>query len=94
MTEVNFFQSWAFWFLAGIVVGFIAGFVLAIILAASGRASRMEEEIEDNLFSYQTYNKTPIKENVGDEFYHRIAKFKNNWKPEIEIATQGKPEDG
>ena len=39
----EFTQSWAFWFLAGIIVGFIAGFVLAIIIAGSGRASRAEE---------------------------------------------------
>jgi len=57
MAETNFFQSWAFWFLVGIAVGFIAGFALAIILAASGKASRMEEKIEDDLYSYQIHNK-------------------------------------
>ena len=45
MTEANFFQSWAFWFLVGIVIGFVAGFLLAAILAASSKASRMEETL-------------------------------------------------
>ena len=49
MTEINFFQSWAFWFLAGIIVGFALGFILAIIIAASGKGSRMKEKIEDSI---------------------------------------------
>jgi len=73
MIETNFFQSWAFWLLAGIVIGFIVGFALAIILAASSRASRMEERMSD------------------DKFYHHIAKFKNNWKPEIEMVGYKPP---
>ena len=45
MPEVNFFQSWAFWFLAGIVIGFAAGFALTIIIAAGSRRSRAEAEL-------------------------------------------------
>ena len=48
MTETNFFQSWAFTFIIGVIC-FAAGFALAIILAASGKASRMEEKIEDSI---------------------------------------------
>jgi len=50
MPETNFFQSWAFWFLAGIVIGFALGFILAIIMAASSKGSRMEEKIEKDVF--------------------------------------------
>lgn len=46
---LEFTQSWAFWFLI-IAVSFAAGFVLAIIIAGSGRASRMEEKIEKDIF--------------------------------------------
>ena len=47
MQETNFFQSWAFWFLAGIVVGFAAGFALAIIIAAGSNRSKAEERISE-----------------------------------------------
>jgi len=61
MTETNFFQSWAFWLLAGIVIGFIAGFALAIIMAASGRASRMEEKMV-----YDAYEKEKRRRDKPD----------------------------
>lgn len=71
----EFTQSWAFWFLV-VVISFAAGFVLAIIIAGSSKGSRMEER--------STFKS-------DDEFYNHIAKFKNYWKPEIEIVTQNNP---
>jgi gas vesicle protein len=46
---IDFFHSWAFAFIIGCFVGGAIGFIGAAILAASGRASRMEEKIEDRL---------------------------------------------
>jgi len=42
----EFTQSWAFWFLV-VIISFAAGFLLAAILVASGKTSRMEEEMEE-----------------------------------------------
>ena len=49
MTEINFFQSWAFAFIIGCFVGGAIGFFVAAILAASGKVVGMEEETEDSI---------------------------------------------
>jgi len=58
----EFTESWAFWFLVGIVVGFI----LAIILAASGKASRIEERdiFRDDVPPYETPKEVAEKEKM------------------------------
>jgi len=45
----EFTYSWAFAFIVGCFVGGLIGFVLTIICAASGKASRVEEKIEQDL---------------------------------------------
>ena len=88
MTETNFFQSWAFWFLVGIVVGFVAGFILAIILAASSKASRMEEELDKEILAFKSKDVQPYKDFNDAKDTHMtitrvMGKVKNHFrKPE------------
>ncbi len=49
MTE--FFHSWAFAFILGCFAGGMVGFFVAALCAVSGRASRMEEEIEAEIMT-------------------------------------------
>ena len=82
MTEVNFFQSWAFTFIVGVVC-FAAGFALAIIIAGGGKGSKMEEKM-------MGHNPPPKKSRRPN----KPTPSPPPRKPlRIEILTQGKPED-
>ena len=83
----EFTQSWAFIFIVGVIC-FAAGFILAIILAASGRASRMEEKMEKDVFRADVPPfETP--EEITEREKRKIAYLKERGL----IATKGKPED-
>lgn len=73
---------WIGFIIGGFICGFI-GFLGAAILAASGRASRMEEKIEEDLASL------PLEIRVKNHF--KSVGYKPPSK--VEIATKGKPKD-
>jgi len=43
---MNFFQSWAFYFLAGLFIGTMFGFFVAALCASSSKISKKEKEIQ------------------------------------------------
>ena len=90
MTEVNFFQSWAFAFIAGCFVGGLIVFIVTIIVAAGSRRSRAEERIEATRRvdarrrSDSAIYEATERERMRRGEYQLVG---------IKIATQGKPED-
>jgi len=71
----DFFHSWAFAFIIGCFVGVCFGFLGAAILAVSGRASRMEERMEKDVFRADELPfETP--EEIADREKRKIAYLK------------------
>ena len=90
----DFTQSWALWFIIGCFVGGCFGFLGAAILAASGKASRMEERMGNELMrkAVGAVFNCPNCGRVWDSRTHDACQCGAIiQEPDIEIVTQNNP---
>ncbi len=55
---MDFFKSWAFWFIFGCFIGVIIGFFVAALCCISGRESRLEEKREQSLMKEKDHSRS------------------------------------